>query len=106
MTEPEVMLWSRLCGRKGEHPTFRRQRPFGATILDFYCPSVRLAVEVDGATHWDDEAQARDAARDHRLGQQGVTVMHVPAGWIYRDLGGVVDAIFRKVAELQGHQNA
>jgi very-short-patch-repair endonuclease len=33
-------------------------------ILDFYCPSLRLALEVDGATHWDEAAQRRDAARD------------------------------------------
>ena len=62
MTAPEVMLWSRLRGRDGERPTFRRQHPFRSFILDFYCPSVRLAVEVDGASHWDEQAARRDAA--------------------------------------------
>jgi very-short-patch-repair endonuclease len=102
MTEPEIMLWSRLRGRGPDRPAFRRQHPFGALILDFYCASVRLAVEVDGATHWDAAAQARDAARDRWLAAQGVTVMRVPAGWIYRDLGGVADAVLLKVAELMG----
>jgi very-short-patch-repair endonuclease len=106
MTEPEVMLWSRLRGRGGERPTFRRQHPFGSMILDFYCPSLRFAVEVDGATHWDEDAQLKDYARDHWLKQQGVCVMRVPAGWIYRDLSGVIDAILLRIEELKSSRAA
>ena len=101
MTEPEVMLWSRLRRRAPDRPTFRRQHPFGSIILDFYCPSVRLALEVDGATHWDQDAQLRDAARDHWLRAQGVTVMRVPAGRIYEDLSGVMDAIRLELQALK-----
>ena len=101
MTEPEVILWSRLRGRGGDLPTFRRQHPFGSIILDFYCPSLRLAIEVDGATHWDDDAQLKDAARDHWLSEQGVHVIRIPASRIYNDLGGVMDGIWLKIAELK-----
>ncbi len=80
MTEPEVMLWSRLRGRNPDKPTFRRQHPFGSIILDFYCPAARLAVEVDGATHWDEAAQPKDEARDRWLMTQGVRVHRVPGG--------------------------
>ena len=93
MTEPEVMLWSRLRGRNPDKPTFRRQHPFGAIILDFYCPAARLAVEVDGATHWDDDARAKDEARDRWLLSQGVHVYRIPAGRIYHDLSGVADGV-------------
>ena len=93
MTEPEVMLWSRLRGRGPDKPTFRRQHPFGSIILDFYCPAARLAVEVDGATHWDDGAQAKDEARDRWLMSQGVRMYRVPAGQIYHNLGGVTDGV-------------
>ena len=93
MTQPEVMLWSRLRGRGPDKPTFRRQHPFGSIILDFYCPAARLAVEVDGRTHWDDDIQARDEARDRWLMSQGVRVYRVPAGRIYHDLGGVTDGV-------------
>jgi very-short-patch-repair endonuclease len=93
MTEPEVMLWSRLRGRGPDKPTFRRQHPFGSIILDFYCPAARLAVEVDGATHWDEDAQAKDEARDRWLMNLGVRVYGIPAGRIYHDLGGVSDGV-------------
>ena len=100
LTEPEVMLWSRLKGRGQDRPIFRRQVPIGSIILDFYCPAAKLAVEVDGRTHWDDEAQAKDAARDHWLGQQGISVMRVGAGEVYRNLGQVTDSIFLAAAAL------
>jgi very-short-patch-repair endonuclease len=100
MTEPEVMLWSRLRGRGQDKPTFRRQHPFGSIILDFYCPAARLAVEVDGATHWNEAARAKDEARDRWLMSQGIRVHRVPAGSIYNDLGDVTDAIFRKALAL------
>jgi very-short-patch-repair endonuclease len=93
MTEPEVMLWSRLRGRGPNTPTFRRQHPFGSIILDFYCPAARLAVEVDGATHWNEAARAKDEARDRWLRSQGVSVLRIPASRIYHDLGGVTDGV-------------
>src|SRR5215813_12822712 len=84
MTEPEIMLWSRLKGRGRDKPIFRRQFAYERMIFDFYCPAARLAVEVDGATHWDDEARQRDEMRDGWLERQGVTVLRVPASSVYR----------------------
>jgi very-short-patch-repair endonuclease len=100
MSEPEVMLWSRLRGRGPDKPTFRRQHPFGSVILDFYCPAARLAIEVDGATHWDEAAQAKDAARDRWLASQGVRVSRIPASDIYRDLSQAADGILRQAEAL------
>lgn len=87
------MLWSRLKGRGTDRPIFRRQVACGSIILDFYCPSARLAVEVDGRTHWDEAALARDEARDAWLARQGIAVVRVGAGEVYRNLSGVVDGI-------------
>jgi very-short-patch-repair endonuclease len=101
MTAPEVMLWSRLRGRGPDRPTFRRQHPFGSVILDFFCPSARLAVEVDGSTHWDDADRDRDSARDAWLAKQGVKVLRIPASEVYRDLDGVVDGILLRADELR-----
>jgi very-short-patch-repair endonuclease len=101
MSEPEVMLWSRLRGRGVDRPTFRRQHPIGPFILDFYCPSVRLAVEVDGSTHWEDEARRRDEARDRWLEHRGVTVMRIAADEVYSDVDAVADRILLRVAELR-----
>ena len=100
MTEPEVMLWSRLRGRGADKPTFRRQHPFGTIILDFYCPGARLAVEVDGATHWDEAAQAKDERRDLWLIRQGVSVHRISASRVYRDLGGAAAEVLARAQAL------
>ncbi|MGZ3346177.1 MAG: DUF559 domain-containing protein [Caulobacteraceae bacterium] len=102
MSEPEVMLWSRLRGRGPNQPTFRRQHPIGSIIVDFYCPSCRLAVEVDGDTHATEEAMWRDRARDHWLASQGIEVLRVPAAAVYRDLRRVVRAILGRVDDKLG----
>jgi very-short-patch-repair endonuclease len=99
MTEPEIMLWSRLKTRGEDKPIFRRQYAFASMIFDFYCPAAKLAVEIDGATHWDDEKQARDEARDRWLKSQGIEVLRVGAGAVYRSLGSVADAIILQAVE-------
>jgi very-short-patch-repair endonuclease len=69
-------------------------------IFDFYCPAAKLAIEVDGSTHWSDEARAKDEARDAWLQQRGITVLRVGAGEVYRNLSEVVDGILRRADEL------
>ena len=100
MSEPEVMLWSRLRGRSPDRPTFRRQHPFGSFILDFYCPAAKLAIEVDGAVHWDQAAQTKDEARDRWLMGHGVRVTRIPASEIYRDLTEVADGVLLQAEAL------
>jgi very-short-patch-repair endonuclease len=86
LTEPEVMLWSRLKRRGTEKPIFRRQFAYESMIFDFYCPAAKLALEIDGSTHWSEEKQTKDAARDAWLKARGITVMRIGAGAVYRDL--------------------
>ena len=99
LTDPEVMLWSRLKGRGKDRPIFRRQVAYESMIFDFYCPAARLAVEVDGATHWDEDKRGKDEARDHWLGTQGIAVLRIGAGAVYRDLSGAADAVILRALE-------
>jgi len=102
MTEPEVMLWSRLKGRGKGQPIFRRQFAYESMIFDFYCPAARLAVEIDGSTHWDDEKRAKDEARDRWLATRGIEVLRIGAGTVYRELGLVADGlILRALARIE-----
>tara|TARA_R110001606_G_scaffold371934_1_gene528883 strand:+ start:1346 stop:1549 length:204 start_codon:yes stop_codon:yes gene_type:complete len=47
MSKPEIMLWQQLR-KKPLGIKFRRQHPIGSYILDCYCPSAKLGIEVDG----------------------------------------------------------
>src|SRR6266581_3873769 len=74
MSLPEVVLWQALRQRRLAGLRLRRQHPIGPYILDFYCPSARLAVEVDGLAHDTAAAVRHDERRQAWLARQGVTV--------------------------------
>ncbi|MES2060253.1 MAG: endonuclease domain-containing protein [Patescibacteria group bacterium] len=47
----EVLLWEKLKQKKMNGLQFFRQRPVDNYILDFYCPEIKLAIEIDGGIH-------------------------------------------------------
>jgi very-short-patch-repair endonuclease len=63
MPPAEVILWQRLRNRQVEGYKFRRQYSIGRFVVDFYCPEKRLAIEVDGESHFVEEADLRDRER-------------------------------------------
>ncbi|MEK7473500.1 MAG: endonuclease domain-containing protein [Patescibacteria group bacterium] len=73
-TPGEEMLWRYLKGsRLGMK--FRRQYGVGNYVVDFYCVSVRLAVELDGASHEEYAAKLYDAVRQKDLESLGIRVI-------------------------------
>jgi len=90
MTKPERLLWWALKADKtGFH--FRRQHAAGPYVLDFYCDSARLCVEVDGASH--DFTVDRDLIRDRYLKRWAIVTVRVSAADVLSNLQGVVDTI-------------
>ncbi|WP_229425761.1 endonuclease domain-containing protein [Lusitaniella coriacea] len=76
---------------------FRRQHPVGSFILDFYCPSCKLAIELDGAIH---ECQAEyDAARTQQLENFGYRVIRFQNERVLEDLPSVLAEIARIASE-------
>jgi very-short-patch-repair endonuclease len=62
MTDAERKLWSRLRNAQLDGYKFRRQAPLGPYVLDFFCEAERLAVEVDGRQHAENEDDVRRTA--------------------------------------------
>ena len=100
MTPPEVRLWLRLRDAGDGGPRFRRQHPVGRYVLDFYCPTIRLAVEIDGWGHNLGDQSFRDEVRDAWLAARGVFVLPVPAAEVMADADAVADGIVRRAAAL------
>jgi len=93
MTEPEVMLWSRLKRLRDEGVRFRRQAPFRGYILDFVCFSRKLVVEVDGGSHGADAKIEHDQLRDSVLQREGFLVLRFWNGAVRTNLDGVMYSI-------------
>jgi very-short-patch-repair endonuclease len=93
-TDVERILWRRLRNRNFAGYKFRRQHPFGPYILDFYCPSAKLAIELDGGGHDYRASQVRDRARSEFLSRQGVAVLRFWNHQVRQELDSVLQAIW------------
>jgi very-short-patch-repair endonuclease len=79
LTPQELGLWLRVKNRQLGGFKFRRQHPVGPYILDFYCAEARLAVEIDGQTHWSTEQERHDTRRDAYFDALGIRTLRLSA---------------------------
>ena len=78
---------------------FRRQHPVGPYVLDFYCPSVKLAIEIDGIAHDMGDRPARDEARTDWLCERGMKVLRIAAKEVLTDPDAVAEAVIAFCAD-------
>jgi very-short-patch-repair endonuclease len=104
LTAPEYILWERLKVRDKDNPIFRRQYAIGRYILDFYCVRAKLAVEVDGSHHYEDDQIQSDAIRDAWLKTRGIKVYRIPAGEVFADADAATDGVIRVALERLGRE--
>jgi ATP-dependent DNA helicase RecQ len=95
-TPPEELLWLALRNGQIGGLKFRRQHPIGPYVVDFYCRSVGLVVEVDGMSH--DDKIVRDAEKTKFIEGQKLRILRVTNEDVMRDL----DAVTREIARLGG----
>jgi very-short-patch-repair endonuclease len=105
-TPAERQVWARLRLRQMNGVRFLRQYVVGGCILDFYAPSIRLAVELDGGQHYAPDHAESDTARTEWLATRGIRVLRYTNLDVGRMLADVLDDISRVVARLQAHPPA
>ncbi|MFV0482754.1 MAG: endonuclease domain-containing protein [Bacteroidales bacterium] len=93
MTSAEVYLWSLIKGKQLEGRKFRRQHSFGNYILDFYCPSENIAIELDGKGHDDVNNAEYDFERDMFLRRYGVKVLRFENSELFENPEEVLESI-------------
>ncbi|MBO5539337.1 MAG: endonuclease domain-containing protein [Muribaculaceae bacterium] len=98
-TMAEIKLWNELKGRKAGGLKFRRQQGIGAYILDFYCPELKLCVELDGNSH--EMKQEYDIERTLFLNGQGIEVLRFSNVQVMSHVLSVVNEILRYAAQRQ-----
>jgi very-short-patch-repair endonuclease len=99
LTQPERTLWTMLRRNQfGVH--FRRQHPKGRYILDFYCASVKLCVEIDGPSH--EGRESRDEHRTNILARDGIRVIRFTTADVEERPAAVLAVIRLAVAPSTG----
>lgn len=89
-TDAEKAFWARVRNRQFLGMRFFRQYSVGPYILDFYCPEINLAIELDGGQHNRTEGREYDEARSEYLNAHGIEVIRFWNNEILREIEGVM----------------
>ena len=73
MTTEEKIVWYQIL--KGRTPKFHRQKIIGDYIVDFYCPQLKLIIEIDGVQHYFEEKSMYEAKRTEYFESLGFCVL-------------------------------
>ncbi|WP_430540980.1 endonuclease domain-containing protein [Roseofilum capinflatum] len=95
-TPAERQLWTflRTFPRR-----FLRQRPIDNFIVDFYCASLKLVIEVDGDSHYTEQGKASDAERTQILQGYGLTVIRFTNEQVLTNFEGVCTQLLSFVSQ-------
>lgn len=95
LTSAEATLWKSLQRKQLKGRKFRRQHSIENYIVDFYCASEKLIIELDGAYHLDFAQSNRDFERQKRLEQLGFRFIRFENKMVFEDLEDLLNEIMR-----------
>jgi very-short-patch-repair endonuclease len=101
MTLGEILLWKELKGKKLLGYDFHRQKPIDEYVVDFYCPALKLVVEVDGESH--DGKEEADRLRQNKLESIGLTVLRFWDCDVKSNVDGVVEQLREWIEARRTH---
>ncbi len=91
MTKEEKHLWYDFLSK---YPIrFLRQKVVDNYIVDFYCHSARLIIELDGSQHYEENGLLRDKIRTERIEERKLTVIRIPNNEVNSNFNGVCQYI-------------
>ena len=102
MPKAEVLVWSRLRGKQLCGYKFHRQYSVGPYSIDFYCPAAKLAIELDGDSHFYPVEQRYDSQRQRYIESFGIRCLRFTNSEIYENLEGVLETIARVLRDIAG----
>ena len=100
-TSAERTLWRLLRGGAVDALRFRRQHPIDRYVADLACVALKLAIEVDGRVHEDEDRIVRDLARTEAIERLGWQVLRFSNENVSRDPEAVAAAIGRTAQAIR-----
>ncbi|MCX6744814.1 MAG: endonuclease domain-containing protein [Candidatus Parcubacteria bacterium] len=92
MTPAEVALWRELRREKLGYK-FRRQYGVGSYIIDFYCPQLKFAIELDGDVHALEHVHKKDLIREKFIKDYGITIKRYWNHQVLEDIDSVLEEL-------------
>ncbi len=100
-TQAELLLWTKIRRRRIQDVQFLRQKPLKQFIIDFYAPSIRLAIELDGGQHCMEAQRQKDISRDAYLASMGIHTLRFTNLAILNNTTAVLAKISETILRLQ-----
>ncbi len=92
----EVILWGRLKGKQMGGFKFRRQYGIDRFVTDFYCPALKLAIEIDGDSHFKEHSIYSDKERQARIETLGIQFVRFTNREVYEN----IEAVTLRIMEI------
>ena len=97
----EVLLWQSLKAAQLKGYKFNRQKPLGNYIVDFYCKRLNLVIEVDGSSHWSEDAVVNDRIRQEILEDMGLRFLRFEDVDVRKNMPLVLHTILQFIEEFE-----
>ncbi|MCH8063301.1 MAG: endonuclease domain-containing protein [Chloroflexi bacterium] len=105
MPNAETVIWTRLKGKQLLGYKFRRQYSVDRYIVDFYCPELKLAVEIDGDSHYQKGSEDNDRRRQAFIESFGIQFLRFTNEDVFKNLEGVIETVRRTALEMNSRGN-
>ncbi len=90
MTKAEIVLWSKLKGKQLNGLKFRRQHGINNYVVDFYCPELKLAIEIDGDVHAYNSRTVYNKQRQKEIEALEIKVLRYTNTDVVKNIEGVL----------------
>ncbi len=97
MTKEEKRIWYDFLKRLPI--TIHKQKVIGEYVVDFYCASAKVVIEIDGSQHYEDEGKLKDIERDKYLNEMGIKTLRYSNYEVNTNFDGVCYDILRNIKE-------
>jgi len=97
-TKAERKMWNEVLRNKQfDGFKFHRQKPIKRYIADFYCPKLMLAIEIDGDSHYEEDAKEYDLERTINLEQFKIKVIRYNNLDVLNNIEGVYESLSEEI---------
>ena len=94
---PESIIWEKIRNRQLCNSKFRRQYSVGNYIVDFYCTERKLAIEIDGDSHYNAKAIEHDKKRQNTIESYGIKFLRFTNKEVTENIEGVLSNIINNL---------
>ena len=94
LSKAEAVIWLHLSRKQMNGFKFRRQYSVNQYVIDFYCPELKLAIEIDGDSHYGYLSEKYDNERQKYIESFGIHFMRFTNDDVYNNIDGVLQMIY------------